>query len=62
MVYYNSILTGSINIPVLDSDPPYETLNRPGLIWYNSTVGALRYTYNVTDSNSLYCVKTVSYT
>ena len=62
MIYYNSITTGSINIPVFDTDPPSSTLTAPGLLWYNKTTGVLRYTYNVTGSDSLYCVKNVSYT
>lgn len=62
MVYYNSTLIQDLVIPVFDSDPPTGSLNSPGLIWYNSTVGSLRYTYNATDSNSLYCIKTVNST
>jgi hypothetical protein len=60
MVYYNSILTGSVNIPIFNTDPISSTLISPGLIWYNSTIGALRYTYNVTGSDSLYCIKTMN--
>jgi hypothetical protein len=62
MIYYNSITTSSIVIPVFTEDPPSQSFTSPGLMWYNQTVGSLKYTYNSTGVDGLYCVKSVSYT
>lgn len=62
MDVYSSIFIENIVVPVYDTDPPSGSLTSPGLIWYNTTAGSLRYTYNVTGSDTLYCVKSVSFT
>lgn len=60
MLYYNSTLIQDIVIPVFETDPPSGSFTSPGLMWYNTTVGTLKYTYNQTGSDSLYCVKTIT--
>jgi len=52
----------SITIPILATDPPTSSLTSPGLIWYNDTSGSIKYTYNVTASAGVYCVKSAPYT
>lgn len=59
MDFYDVTLVQDLQIPVYDSDPPTGSLNSPGLLWYNTTVGALRYTYNLTSSAGVYCTKTI---
>jgi len=52
----------SVSIPIFTTDPPTASLSSPGLIWYNDTSGSIRYTYNVTGSPGVYCIKSVNYT
>lgn len=62
MDFYSPVIIQDIVIPIYDVDPVSSSFTSPGLLWYNTTVGALRYTYNVTGSDLLYCVKDVPYT
>jgi hypothetical protein len=52
------IMIQNVIIPILSTDPA--SLSSPGLIWYNSTTGSIKYTYNVTGSPGVYCVKSVT--
>lgn len=51
----------SVTIPIFANDPASNELTSPGLIWYNNTSGVIKYTYNVTGSPDVYCVKSVNY-
>lgn len=59
MDFYEAAIIQDLEIPVFETDPPSQSLSSPGLFWYNKTVGALRYTYNLTGSDATYCTKTV---
>jgi hypothetical protein len=56
MIFDSPAIIADLAIPVYQFDPPSQSFTSPGLIWYNTTLGTLRYTYNLTGSDSLYCV------
>lgn len=62
MDFYDAALIQDLQIPVYETDPPTGSLNSPGLLWYNNNVGALRYTYNLTSSAGVYCIRTINCT
>lgn len=59
MQFYGAAIINDLEIPVFETDPPSGSLISPGLLWYNKTVGALRFTYNLTGSDAAYCTKTI---
>jgi hypothetical protein len=58
----NVKIVQSVAIPIFATDPPTASFSSPGLIWYNEASGSIRYTYNVTGSPGVHCVKSVNYT
>jgi hypothetical protein len=56
MIFDSPAIIADLAIPIYELDPPSQSFTSPGLIWYNTTLGTLKYTYNLTGSDSLYCV------